>query len=166
MSKFQNFILNFYQFPKEEDKKKVLDFYNLKGIIKDAINMIDLKALQGDPSDNIPGVKGIGEKTAIKLLQEYKTVEGIYENIESIKGANKQKLIEDKEKAFETATCLDEDNKNRQAEEHAIMLEAEEIIKRAFKLKKMPKKVILEGVVSSKKQLIPALMLAIQEERI
>ena len=66
------------------------------------INMIDLKALQGDPSDNIPGVKGIGEKTAIKLLQEYKTVEGIYENIESIKGANKQKLIDDKEKAFES----------------------------------------------------------------
>ena len=68
----------------------------------DPINMIDLKALQGDPSDNIPGVKGIGEKTAIKLLQDYKTVEGIYENIDYIKGANQKKLLEDQEKAFES----------------------------------------------------------------
>ncbi len=75
-------------------------FKEIYGI--EPINMIDLKALQGDPSDNIPGVKGIGEKTAIKLLQEYKTLEGIYENIECIKGANKQKLIDDKEKAFES----------------------------------------------------------------
>ena len=56
------------------------------------INVIDLKALMGDPSDNIPGVKGIGEKTALKLLQEYKTLDGIYQNIEKISGKLKQKL--------------------------------------------------------------------------
>lgn len=61
---------------------------------------IDLKALMGDKSDNIKGVAGIGEKTGIKLLQEYKSVEGIYENIESIKGATKTKLENDKESAF------------------------------------------------------------------
>ncbi len=60
----------------------------------------DLKGLMGDTSDNIPGVAGVGEKTATKLLQEYKTVENVYENIDSIKGKLKEKLIQDKENAF------------------------------------------------------------------
>lgn len=64
------------------------------------IRMIDLKALMGDPSDNVPGVKGIGEKTALKLLQEYGTLENIYENINRIKGALHDKLVNDKENAF------------------------------------------------------------------
>ncbi len=66
----------------------------------DPINIIDLKALMGDSSDNIPGVKGVGEKTALKLLQEYKTLDGIYENIDSIKGKLQEKLINDKENAY------------------------------------------------------------------
>ena len=66
----------------------------------DPIRMIDLKGLMGDSSDNIPGVKGIGEKTALKLLQEYETVENLYEHIEKIKGATKQKLIDGKESAI------------------------------------------------------------------
>ena len=49
-------------------------------------NIIDLKALMGDQSDNIPGVKGIGEKTALKLLQQYKSLDNIYNNIDNIKG--------------------------------------------------------------------------------
>lgn len=64
------------------------------------IRMIDLKGLMGDASDNIPGVKGIGEKTALKLLQEYDSLENVYENIDNIKGATKQKLIDGKESAF------------------------------------------------------------------
>lgn len=64
------------------------------------INIIDLKALMGDSSDNIPGVKGIGEKTALKLLQEYKTLDGIYENIDKISGKTKEKLVSDKENAY------------------------------------------------------------------
>ena len=64
------------------------------------IRMIDLKALMGDPSDNVPGVKGIGEKTALKLLQEYGTLENIYENVNRIKGALHDKLVNDKENAF------------------------------------------------------------------
>ncbi len=66
----------------------------------DPIKIIDLKALMGDSSDNIPGVKGIGEKTALKLLQEYGSLENIYENIDNIKGKNQEKLINDKDNAF------------------------------------------------------------------
>ncbi len=54
--------------------------------------IVDYKALCGDKSDNIPGVKGIGEKTAVKLLNEYGTLEAIYENLSKIKGAIKTKL--------------------------------------------------------------------------
>jgi len=66
----------------------------------DPVKIIDLKALMGDASDNIPGVKGIGEKTALKLLQEYGSLQGIYENIDNIKGKNQEKLLNDKENAF------------------------------------------------------------------
>ncbi len=66
----------------------------------DPIKMIDLKALMGDPSDNIPGVKGIGEKTAISLIKEYGSLENLYNNIDSVKGKTKEKLINDKDNAF------------------------------------------------------------------
>lgn len=64
------------------------------------INMIDIKALMGDASDNIPGVKGIGEKTAINLLSKYQTIENLYDHIDEVTGKTKDKLIEDKDKAF------------------------------------------------------------------
>ncbi len=63
-------------------------------------NFIDFQALVGDSSDNIPGVKGVGVKTAAKLINEYKTLENIYSNIDNIKGALQKKLIEGKESAF------------------------------------------------------------------
>ena len=66
------------------------------------INIIDLKALMGDSSDNIPGVKGIGEKTALKLLHEYKTLDGIYQNIDKISGSLKKKLEDDKKSAYDS----------------------------------------------------------------
>lgn len=66
----------------------------------DPIKVIDLKSLMGDASDNIPGVKGIGEKTALKLLQEYGSLDGIYANINNIKGKNKEKLEQDKDNAY------------------------------------------------------------------
>ncbi|MEI0799191.1 DNA polymerase I [Brachyspira intermedia] len=62
--------------------------------------IIDLLALMGDASDNIPGVKGVGEKTALKLLEEYKSLDGIYENIDSIKGKIQEKLLESKDMAY------------------------------------------------------------------
>ena len=66
----------------------------------DPIKVIDLKALMGDASDNIPGVKGIGEKTALKLLQTYSSLDGVYESIDNISGKLKEKLINDKENAY------------------------------------------------------------------
>lgn len=64
------------------------------------IHIIDFKALAGDPSDNIPGVRGIGEKTATKLISKYKTIENIYDNIDEITGSVKDKLLADKDNAF------------------------------------------------------------------
>lgn len=62
---------------------------------------IDVKGLMGDKSDNIPGVPGIGEKTAFQLIRDYGSIEGVYENIESITRAKqKQNLIEHMEDAF------------------------------------------------------------------
>ncbi len=66
----------------------------------DPIKMIDLKALMGDASDNIPGVKGIGEKTAINLISEYGSLEEVYNNIDNIKGKTREKLEIDKDNAF------------------------------------------------------------------
>lgn len=54
----------------------------------------------GDASDNIPGVKGVGEKTALKLLADYQTVDQVYEHLDEIKGKLKEKLETDKEQAF------------------------------------------------------------------
>ena len=68
------------------------------GIVPNQI--IDMKGLMGDKSDNIPGVPGIGEKTAIKLLKQFETVEGVYENIDELKKSKmKEKLIENEENA-------------------------------------------------------------------
>ncbi len=66
--------------------------------------IIDLKALMGDSSDNIPGVKGIGEKTALKLLEEFSDIDGVYEHIADIKGKNQEKLIDGKTMAYLSKT--------------------------------------------------------------
>ncbi|MTI48567.1 MAG: DNA polymerase I [Firmicutes bacterium] len=62
---------------------------------------IDLKGLMGDKSDNIPGVPGVGEKTGIKLLKEFESMEGIYDNIEKVSGKKlKERLVENRQQAF------------------------------------------------------------------
>lgn len=79
------------------DKEAVKEKYSL-----DVSQLIDLKALMGDTSDNIPGVKGVGEKTAVSLLQKFGTLDGVYENIEDpfIKKGMREKLKNDKEMAY------------------------------------------------------------------
>ena len=76
-----------------------LEYFENKYGLKQS-QFLDLKALQGDSSDNIPGVPGIGPKTATQLLQEFFTLEGIYENLENIKPAWRKKLEDGKELAF------------------------------------------------------------------
>lgn len=66
----------------------------------DSHQWVDVKALKGDASDNIPGVAGIGEKTALELIATYKTLDGVYENIDLLKPAVKAKLEKDKEMAY------------------------------------------------------------------
>jgi DNA polymerase I len=84
------------------DEKAVKEKYDSLG----PDQMIDYKALRGDPSDNIPGVRGIGDKGAITLLKEFKTIEGIYESLKSedkksekISERNKKLLLESKKDA-------------------------------------------------------------------
>ncbi|MDD6756593.1 MAG: DNA polymerase I [bacterium] len=64
------------------------------------IRMIDLKSLMGDPSDHIPGVKGIGEKTAINLLSKFNSLDNLYNRIDEVTGKTKEKLENDKENAY------------------------------------------------------------------
>ena len=77
------------------DEKKAIEKFGVHP--KDFVNF---QALVGDSSDNIPGVKGIGVKTAAKLINKYHTLENIYDHIDEIKGALQKKLIEGKENAF------------------------------------------------------------------
>lgn len=77
------------------DEKALFEKYGLN-----PMQMIELKALMGDKSDNIPGVKGIGEVSGINLVKEYGSLENIYENLENIKPSLKNKLEADKDNAF------------------------------------------------------------------
>lgn len=80
----------------EYNEEKFLEEYGIT-----PIQLIDLKGLMGDKSDNIPGVPGIGEKTGIKLLKEFKTIENLYDNIDKVEGKKtKELLIENKNSAF------------------------------------------------------------------
>ena len=75
--------------------QKILEEYKIV-----PIDLIEVKGLMGDSSDNIPGVPGVGEKTALTLIQEYKTIDELYSNIDKINGKLKEKLIENKELAY------------------------------------------------------------------
>ena len=64
------------------------------------LQIVELKALMGDKSDHIPGVAGVGEKSALALVQKYGTIDGVYEHIDEIFGALRRKLVEGKESAY------------------------------------------------------------------
>ncbi len=96
------------------DKSTVVDMFNPRGLEPTRYDLakmqerygltptqfIDYKALVGDTSDNIPGVKGIGDKGAIKLLAEYGSLDGIYEHVDEIKGSVGEKLRAEKDMAY------------------------------------------------------------------
>ncbi|MBP3255019.1 MAG: DNA polymerase I [Clostridia bacterium] len=86
------------------DRNKVLEVYGLE-----PVKLIEVKGLQGDTSDNIPGVPGIGEKTALSMIKEYGSIEEIYKQLdegkaETIKGKTREKMIENKDLAFLSKT--------------------------------------------------------------
>jgi len=89
----KNGLSNLEEFHEEHFEEK----YGIK-----VDQFLDFKSLAGDSSDNMPGVPGIGQKTAIKLLQEYKTLDSIYENIDSIKPTIAKKLMDGKKSAYLT----------------------------------------------------------------
>lgn len=77
------------------NEKTFFDYYGIK-----PIRMIDLKALMGDASDNIPGVKGIGEKTALSLLTKYDTLDNLYNHLDELTPKTREKLENDKDSAY------------------------------------------------------------------
>ncbi|HET9346503.1 MAG TPA: DNA polymerase I [Candidatus Limnocylindrales bacterium] len=77
------------------DPARVMERYGLR-----PDQMLDYKALKGDTSDNLPGVPGVGEKTAIALLQEFGTLDAIYERLDEVKGKLRERLAEHRDDAF------------------------------------------------------------------
>ena len=82
--------------PKVMGEKEVCEKYGLDNINQ----FIDFLGIMGDTSDNIPGVFGVGEKTAQKLITEYGSIENVYANIDEVKGKLKEKLVNSREDAF------------------------------------------------------------------
>ena len=91
------------------DRLTQSNFFEKEGITP--AQVIELKSLMGDSSDNIPGVKGIGPKGALTLLREYKTLDGVYEHLEEIPETTRKKLSEHKEEAYlsHTLATIDTD---------------------------------------------------------
>lgn len=98
--------------PHTKGGKTETDLYNKEKIIEkygiEPQQLIDVKGLQGDTSDNIPGVPGIGEKTALSLIQRYGSIENLYKKIENgeddLKGKQREKIVNNKELAFMSKT--------------------------------------------------------------
>ena len=86
------------------DRNKIIETYGIE-----PVKLIEVKGLQGDTSDNIPGVPGIGEKTALSIIKEYGSIDNLYKEIEegqalSIKGKTREKIIENKDLAILSRT--------------------------------------------------------------
>jgi len=88
-------------FKKGFTETKEYNFSNIEDYLGLRLDQVlDYKGLVGDPSDNLPGVRGVGEKTAKKLLTQFETIDGIYENIEQVKGKVKEYLESYKNEAY------------------------------------------------------------------
>ena len=87
----------------EFDREKIIEKYGIE-----PKQLIDVKGLQGDSSDNIPGVPGVGEKTALSLIQKFGSIEKLYESIEKdedgLKGKQREKIVDNKDLAFMSKT--------------------------------------------------------------
>ncbi|NLK17904.1 MAG: DNA polymerase I [Clostridiales bacterium] len=113
------------------DKNNIMELFGLT-----PRQVIDFKALCGDPSDEIPGVKGVGEKTALSLLQKYGDLESIYKNIDEIPGKLREKLLEGREAAYlsrELATIRTDCSCCQEIESYTYMYPFPDEVRQAFK---------------------------------
>jgi DNA polymerase-1 len=126
---------------KDYFEKDVEDFLGVR-----PEQVVDFKALIGDKSDNIPGVPGIGEKTAAALLAQYKTLDGIYAHLDELKPAQKQKLVDGREKAVlsqklsQIVTDLDIDLDLEQARSNKLRPQDVEPIFRSLEFRSLMKR--------------------------
>lgn len=113
------------------DKTNLNEVYGLE-----PLQIIDLKGLMGDSSDNIPGIAGVGEKTALKLLSQFRTVEGVYEHLDDLPANKlKEKVIGGREMAFfskKLATIMTEVPLSETLEDLAFSLPDRETMLAAF----------------------------------
>jgi DNA polymerase-1 len=90
--------------PRTKGGTTVTEHYDYKSFIETygftPTQFIDVKGMMGDSSDNIPGIPGVGEKTAHKYIQKYESLEGLYEHVDDLKGKTKEKVVDNKELAF------------------------------------------------------------------
>jgi len=118
------------QLPKRGDDDEVYDMAAFRERFDlEPSQLVDMKALMGDSSDNIPGVSGVGEKTATKLLKKFGTLENIYENIDEVSTRARNNLVAEKDMAFlsqKLATIM---------RDLPIKLELETCVARDFELK-------------------------------
>lgn len=134
--------------------EKIEEKYGLK-----PKELIEVKGLAGDSSDNIPGIPGVGEKTAINLVKQYKTIEGIYEHIGDFKGKLKEKIEQNEDMAYMSRTLGTIDTKVPiEVDLKQIKLEEwnkEEVLKIFKKLKfaKFIEKFSLQKEISEEKKL-------------
>jgi len=147
---------------KQSDAKDYFpeDVVDKMGVRPDQV--VDLKALIGDTSDNIPGIKGIGPKTAIPLLEKYQTLDDIYANIESVKGRARKLLEEKKDDAYisqflaKIVTNLDIDIDLEMARTDNIDLQAVKALFKELQFKTLTArfgKLLGKGVISGGEQL-------------
>ena len=147
---------------KQSDAKDYFpeDVVEKMGVRPDQV--VDLKALIGDTSDNIPGIKGIGPKTAIPLLEKYQTLDDIYANIESVKGRARKLLEEKKDDAYisqflaKIVTNLDIDIDLEMARTDNIDLQAVTALFKELQFKTLTArfgKLLGKGVISGGEQL-------------
>lgn len=90
--------------PRTKGGTTVTEHYDYKSFIETygftPTQFIDVKGMMGDSSDNIPGIPGVGEKTAHKYIKKYESLEGLYEHVDDLKGKTKEKVVDNKELAF------------------------------------------------------------------
>lgn len=139
---------------KEMDRNAIFEDYEIT-----PEEFVDLKALMGDQSDNIPGVSGVGEKTAIKLIKEYHNLDNLYSNIDNITGKLKEKLETDKMQAYMSKTLAQivtdipveinfDEYKYREADSTKLSKLYDELEFRNFK-----KRIKLENVTDDNKEI-------------